>query len=329
MRTTRSLIAYLPKAQYRFHYFQLNKSKRQYYDRMLEGFMKHADSIGCNGCNQSDAESIYEAIRMDVPELFFVKSIRLKHTDSFRNCCVIPEYRFNYATSETILQAIEADHVAFIRALRSASELEKAKSIHDKLASMVDYKDVDAPYSHEAPGALLYRIGVCEGIAKAFKLLADRVDLKSLVAYGETLNNREGHAWNLVEIDGCMYHMDVTFDSTLSTDGVVRYDYFALSDDEMRSDRVWKLSLPKCDRSLSYYQTLGTFFASRKALVDYLKTLPPGPFALVFQLPCITHHAESLLHAVSAVLHDHVQSISRGYRLTYNLERMVFHVSVE
>ena len=46
---------------------------------------------------------------------------------------------------------------------------EKERAIHDYIVKSVVYKDVEAPYSHEAPGALLYGIGVCEGISKAFK----------------------------------------------------------------------------------------------------------------------------------------------------------------
>ncbi len=41
------------------------------------------------------------------------------------------------------------------------------------------------------------------------------------------------HAWNVIRIDGKYYHLDVTFDNTLSRDDAVRYDYVNLADKQI------------------------------------------------------------------------------------------------
>ena len=78
------------------------------------------------------------------------------------------------------------------------------RCIHDYIAMTVKYKDTEAPYSHEAPGAVLYQIGVCEGIAKAFKYLSDQLGLQSVVVFGASneQGNEGGHSrFKFVEAD--------------------------------------------------------------------------------------------------------------------------------
>ena len=55
------------------------------------------------------------------------------------------------------------------------------------------------------------------------------------------------HAWNILTIGGKRYHMDATFDNTLSRDGVKRYDYFNLSDEKIfRDHRALLYPAPNC-----------------------------------------------------------------------------------
>ena len=62
--------------------------------------------------------------------------------------------------------------------------------------------------------------------------------------------------WNVVRIDGNYYHLDVTFDNSLSKDDVIRYDYFNLSDSQIFKDHepvIYKL--PVCsDGDHIYYR---------------------------------------------------------------------------
>ena len=59
----------------------------------------------------------------------------------------------------------------------------------------------------------------CEGMAKAVKILCDELGIWCIVALSDA-NPDKGikyrHAWNVIRIDGKYYHLDVTFDNTLS-----------------------------------------------------------------------------------------------------------------
>ena len=55
------------------------------------------------------------------------------------------------------------------------------------------------------------------------------------------------HAWNVIKIGGQYYHLDATFDNTLSKDDTIRYDYVNLSDKQIARDHepvIWKV--PAC-----------------------------------------------------------------------------------
>lgn len=214
---------------------------------------------------------------------------------------------------------------------------EKERAIHDYIVKSVVYKDVEAPYSHEAPGTLLYRIGVCEGISKAVKWLCDRVDLKSIVAIGtsDSNGNSGGHAWNVVFLNGTPFHIDVTFDATLSNNSI-RYDYFNLSELEILEDHKIsnEYSLPACKHSRNWFKENNLFFHSKKELIFYLKNLEPTVKNFCFQIPIFinqkdnTTAIEETSKLIYSNLFDKQLSPSHSYTIKYNINRMVFEIDI-
>ena len=143
---------------------------------------------------------------------------------------------------------------------RQAADLdEKGKElfIHDFIVENVKYDKLKKAYSHEIIGALGNGVAVCEGIAKAVKILCDELKIWCIVALSEA-NPDKGikyrHAWNVIRINGQYYHLDVTFDNTLSKEDVVRYDYVNLSDKQIFRDHepvIWKV--PACSDGDHFY----------------------------------------------------------------------------
>lgn len=94
----------------------------------------------------------------------------------------------------------------------------------------------------EIIGPLGQGVGVCEGIAKAVKVLLDALGVWCVIAICGN-NPEKGikyrHTWNIVRIGGAYYHLDTTFDNTLGkSDKVedIRYDYFNLDDGHIFKD---------------------------------------------------------------------------------------------
>ena len=92
---------------------------------------------------------------------------------------------------------------------------EQVLAIHDYLCIHVSYKENS--YAHTAAGVFLKnREVVCEGYAKAFKILCGRFGIPAVLIPGGALKSngtREGHMWNYVQMeDGLWYMLDTTWD---------------------------------------------------------------------------------------------------------------------
>lgn len=127
----------------------------------------------------------------------------------------------------------------------------------------VRYDKLKKPYSHEIIGPLGQGVGVCEGIAKAVKVLCDALGLWCMIAICGN-NPEKGikyrHTWNIVRIGGQYYHLDATFDNSLTRgareDAECRYDYFNLDDKAMFRDHEPLIApAPACtDNGHFYYR---------------------------------------------------------------------------
>ena len=114
-------------------------------------------------------------------------------------CTVIPEYRFTAAQARDTLLCMARSCEGLVAKHRHSSDFQKEKAIHDHIAATVRYRDADAPYSHEAPGAL------CSG--SAFARASPRRSIScgpagAAVHRGVRRGGRPGgaigHAWNVV-----------------------------------------------------------------------------------------------------------------------------------
>lgn len=149
--------------------------------------------------------------------------IRWTITEVKYNFVVKSSYQSNVASVESDLrQAIQDFPVS------GRTRYDKLKSIHDALANRVTYKETGEK-SHDAVGALLNGKAVCEGYAKAVKLLCDRYNIPCVLVVGDAYDSRtdsnpEPHMWNYIKMeDGKWYAMDATWgDQSWG----ISYDFF-------------------------------------------------------------------------------------------------------
>ncbi len=124
---------------------------------------------------------------------------------------------------------------------------EKIKAVHDWLIRHVKY-DYDnylrgrvPRVSHQAKGALLRGIAVCDGYSKAFQMVMKKLGIPCQIVTGYFQGG--GHAWNRVRVDGKWRHIDVTFDDPIvdgkNTNTTPRYTYFLKTAAQMRRDHQW------------------------------------------------------------------------------------------
>ncbi len=327
-----NLADHIADDQYRYYYSALTISAKDAYNKLLQGYFRHQDHIVIKVSSIEEAWSLHRLLCYDVPELFFIKSIKGTYNPLLSTATIYPEYRFDYDTCFNILQQMEKQTKPLVQRISILSEWEKVRQIHDYIVKNVTYKDLDAPYSHESPGVLLYGIAVCEGIAKTFKYLSDRVQLRSLVIVGKAADdsdhslNTAGHAWNIVYVDSIPYHIDVTFDHSVSSADLARYDYFLLSDSQIGKDHTFG-GTPECANNYEFYRITGHYADSKKSLQALVKNELRVGIPLVVKTPDFLEStegvAEKLLEIVTAAI-----PIICGLRLlvslSYNRSRMIF-----
>ena len=242
-----------------YYYEQLNKEQQKAYYAMKEGLLNLQDSFPVPMLSAKELSDIYFMIRLDCPAIFYSVTFSYKYYADSTAVELIPKYLFSKDKIKEHRQAMESRIKKLARQAADLGEKEKELFIHDFIVKNVKYDKLKKEYSHEIIGALGNGVAVCEGIAKAVKILCDELGIWCIIALSEA-NPEKGikyrHAWNVIQIGGQYYHLDVTFDNTLSKEDTIRYDYVNLSDQQIFRDHepvIWKV--PVCsDKDHFYYR---------------------------------------------------------------------------
>ncbi len=241
----------------KYYYNQLNKEQQKAYYAIRQGLLEMAPSFPVPRLERKELSDVYFMIRMDDPMIFWSTTFKYRYYDNSAYVELIPQYLFTRDKIKEHRLAMEARVKKLVRQAEKLDEKGKELFIHDFICENVHYDKLKKEYSHEIIGALGNGVAVCEGIAKAVKLLCDRLGIWCVVALSEN-NPEKGikyrHAWNVIRIDGKYYHLDATFDNTLSRSSTLRYDYVNLSDKQIFRDHepvIWKM--PPCDDNDHFY----------------------------------------------------------------------------
>ncbi|MCL2086868.1 MAG: hypothetical protein FWH05_04650 [Oscillospiraceae bacterium] len=224
-----------------------SESFEAYVIRHLEGMASEIDITAYAARDKAlaaDAPSAFLKIVTDNPQLFHVETkIRTSFKTESRSGNIV-EYKYtnieyNINKNQLALKKRRFDTAAQ-NALKvvdnSMSDFEKALALHNYLVLNIEYdttrRKVDI---HNAYGALVNGVSVCQGYAMAYKYLLGLLGIESVMLVSEAME----HAWNYVKIGRSWYHVDVTYDDPLlqgKTDqyGRVSHKHFMLSDAAIR-----------------------------------------------------------------------------------------------
>lgn len=131
-------------------------------------------------------------------------------------------------------------------------DLEKIKTIHDFIVKRNSYytgdeNEMSDGYSIYSPGSILFgQGGVCNAYATLFDAMASRAGLTTYYSTGQIKENGQLHIWNMVKLDNDWYNIDLTWDDPvlssdqkiLNEDDYVSYDYFLVSDDQIKETKT-------------------------------------------------------------------------------------------
>ncbi len=242
-----------------YYFRQLDKAGQAAYHAMKTGLAALRPAFPVPRLEGRELGDVLARLRLDCPELFYVTGFSYRVHPAAATVELLPQYLFDKGKIQTHQKALAARLDRLCRPAMGLNEGEKERYVHDFICRNVRYDKLKKPYSHEILGPLGQGVGVCEGIAKAVKCLCDRLGVWCIVALAEN-NPDKGvkyrHAWNVVRLGDAYYHLDATFDNSLGSAELVRYDYFNLDDRRLfRDHEALVYPVPACaDGGRFYYR---------------------------------------------------------------------------
>ena len=203
----------------RFACERLSEAERVWYydmERMLGSFgdKVQLDNAGLEaGLEAEDVDRIFQCVLNDHPELFFVEGCSYtRYTRGERTTAI--EFSGTYTMDrETAAKRLEEIDAAASRILSGispdAGDYEKVKYVYDTLIRETDY-ELGAPDNQNIYSVFVNHVSVCQGYAKATQYLLNRLGVECTLVLG-TVDAGEGHAWNLVKVEGDYYFVDTTW----------------------------------------------------------------------------------------------------------------------
>lgn len=243
-------------------YYRLSDEHKIVYESIYDAIInrKQKAKIG-RLCNQDEIIHIYRQVLSDNPEFFHVdvNSIALVMT-TFCNYLeikyILSDFEYEKAKNKLLVEVdriLKSEYVVYEK-----DEYKKMMIIFSYLQKNIDYdeSELSGNYSvncHNAYGAMVNKLCVCEGYSYALALLAKYSGIQSLVVCGELIG-RGPHSWNIVKLNNEFYHIDSTKikikEKIENGCEDTNYKYFALSDKDIGYSHLWKSDMyPKCVKS--------------------------------------------------------------------------------
>ncbi len=229
-----------------YPYFEmLEEKEKTIYNQVYDNAKKRNTSFKpLEEVSVEQMKRIMEAVYNDHPELFWLdSSFEYRYTDDLLCTEVILNFNdtieyFEQANAE--FEKVVNEIVSYAKDLEN--DYEKERYVHNMLIGMIEY-DEKAELNQSAYSAIVNKKTVCAGYARAFQHIMIILGVPTYYVTGDAEGN---HAWNIINIAGVYYNVDLTWnDNEYDV-----YSYFNLTDEEFSSShtrsRVSSL-LPKCE----------------------------------------------------------------------------------
>lgn len=220
----------------RYHERRLTPDQRKSYEVIAVGLAQRSDSIGpLYLSNQDELRQVIDAVFYDCPEYFWFLggyTASSLQREGYLEITIAPNYRYSAQEYLVNKACVEEWVKPIISQLSGKSDYEKVKGVYEYL---IDHTCYDWGYIGTSIFDLLSDgRGVCEGYARTAQHILTKLGVETLYVTGFSGElgdeaNWENHAWNIVNIDGDYYHLDVTWGDPLADDGTQTKNYYYLN----------------------------------------------------------------------------------------------------
>ena len=317
-----------------YYFSRLTDEQKIIYESLLSGMSRVAKEIKIPIRPINEILKVFNYVLFDNPMIFYVSSF--KHTSDLyrKKCSIVPLYTHAQHIIKEYTSAVENYFLVF-DTIKMKSDIEKEIFVHDHCLNNFSYDYTFGDYSYSVLGPVLNKSAVSEGFAKFVKLALDYLGIKSLVVSGKAKNpnqgsGMEGYVWNIVKINGKTYHLDVTANMMQKTK-VNRYDYFNLSDHDIKKDHIIIADVPACSTEGNDFYSLNSLLVNNIADLDnYIgKALKQNKKNILVKI-MDTQYTDNIVKKVIGIAQQQYNMICNGnavIEVRYNSSQMVFEIN--
>lgn len=234
----------------------LNEEQQILYEEIKESYLqfKNDFSTQLNELSTKEFQEVYEAVLLDHVEIFWLDSyLAPKKITNYNtintNKKIQLYYSYSLDEAKEVKSRIETKYNEIIdEAKKQENDFKKIKYVHDKLIEISQYHDyTDEEIDSYQSIVSIFDSGntVCAGYSYGFKFIMDQLGIKSITT--RDIGNKDeskNHIWNMVELYGKWYNLDITWDNKIKTEGSISYNYFLKKNDQFYTDHRMQKGIP-------------------------------------------------------------------------------------
>lgn len=214
--------SFLMEEVFPYAYERLSEAEQAWYEDMEELFGSFGEKTELSEAfldsfapSEVDdvLDKVFRSVLGDHPEIFYVDGYsctKYMRGEEILSIEFSGSYTMDQEAASVYKEAIEESAEAILIGIgEESSDYEKVKYVYDTLICSTDY-DLGAPDNQNIYSVFVNHRSVCQGYAKAVQYLLNRLGVESTLVLG-TVYTGEGHAWNVVKVDGDYYYVDATW----------------------------------------------------------------------------------------------------------------------